>query len=100
MRRLKLSDSKKQRGKKLSPYEGPWANTDELRTLETGDWRYQLPVVKANKCCKCGTCYLFCSVGCIEDKGSHFAADLKYCKGCAVCAQVCPAKAIAMMREE
>jgi len=35
----------------------------------------------------------------MEDKGSHFAADLDYCKGCGLCAQICPVDAIMMVAE-
>ena len=86
--------------KSTTKYEAPWASPEDLLCLDTGDWRYQRPVVKAAKCSHCGTCYLFCSTGCVKDMGTHFAADLDYCKGCAVCARVCPMSAIAMVREE
>ena len=82
-----------------SEYEGPWASGEKLLVLETGGWRYQRPVVKVDKCCQCGTCYLFCSTGCVRDMGTHFAADLDYCKGCGICARLCPVKAITMVRE-
>ncbi len=83
-----------------SKYEGPWASSEDLFVLDTGSWRYQRPVVRVSKCTKCGTCYLFCAAGCMRDAGTHFAADLDYCKGCAVCARLCPVNAIAMVKEE
>lgn len=81
-------------------YGGPWAVGPELLTLDVGDWKAQHPVVNRSKCCHCGTCYLFCPTGCIEDKEAYFEADLNFCKGCGVCAAECPATAIAMVREE
>ncbi len=82
-----------------SEYEGPWARFDNALKLPTGTWRYQRPVTKADKCCHCGWCDLFCPSGSMEDKGSHFAADLDYCKGCGICAKICPVNAIIMIPE-
>ncbi len=83
-----------------SKFEGPWANPADLLIVKTGDWRHQRPVTKVGKCSQCGTCYLFCPTGSIDNKGTYFGADLDYCKGCGVCANVCPIGAIKMVREE
>lgn len=83
-----------------SRFAGPWADPDELFAIKTGEWRYQRPVTKVGKCCQCGTCYLFCPTGCISDRGTYFAADLEYCKGCGLCARLCPVSAIMIVREE
>ena len=85
--------------KPTNEYDGPWASPDELLTINTGAWRYQRPVVKAGKCCQCGTCYLFCPGGNVKDMGTYFTADLDYCKGCGICARFCPVNAITMARE-
>jgi len=84
----------------ITKYEGPWAEVSNPLTLPVGEWKVQRPVVKANKCCHCGTCYLFCPTGCIEDKGTHFEANLDFCKGCGICARECPVTAIALVREQ
>jgi pyruvate ferredoxin oxidoreductase delta subunit len=34
------------------------------------------------------------------DSERFFIANLNYCKGCGICAQECPTKAIAMVPEE
>jgi 2-oxoacid:acceptor oxidoreductase delta subunit (pyruvate/2-ketoisovalerate family) len=83
-----------------SSFAGPWASPDRLHIIQTGEWRYQRPVTKVQKCCQCGTCYLFCPTGSIRNRGTHFASDLDYCKGCGLCARVCPVNAIMMVREE
>lgn len=82
-----------------SEYEAPWASPKNLLTIDTSTWRYQRPTVNADKCCQCGTCHLFCPVGCVKDMGTHFTRDLEYCKGCGICARLCPVKAITMARE-
>ena len=82
-------------------HPGPWIdiNKDSLLVHRVGEWRYQKPVVESEKCCHCGTCYLFCPTGCIKDNETYFAADLEYCKGCGICAKVCPISAISMALE-
>lgn len=82
----------------ISPYEAPWADSDELFTLDVGTWKYQKPVTKASKCCHCGICFFFCPTGCVGDMGDYFAADLDYCKGCGICEIECPVSAISMER--
>lgn len=86
--------------KKMSSYEAPWGKGAELFIIRTGEWRYQRPMFNEDKCCQCGSCYLFCPVGCIEDKGKYYAANGDYCKGCGICASVCSANAIKMVRED
>jgi 2-oxoacid:acceptor oxidoreductase delta subunit (pyruvate/2-ketoisovalerate family) len=83
-----------------SKYEGPWADPRSLCILSTGEWRYQRPVTTTDKCCHCGWCSIYCPTGCIEDRGAYFAANLDYCKGCSICARVCPIDAIKMVKEE
>ena len=62
--------------------------------------RYQRPIVNTDKCCHCGTCYFFCSSGCISDQGSYYAvSNVDFCKGCGVCAKECPVHAIRLVRE-
>jgi len=85
--------------RKMSSYETPWADGTKLFIIDTGEWRYQKPAIKKGKCCQCGSCFLFCPVGCIEDKGKYYAANLDYCKGCGICASICPVDAINMVRE-
>ena len=83
-----------------SRFESSWADPRTMHILPTGEWRFQRPVTKAEKCCQCGWCYIFCPTGCIENRGTYFGANLDYCKGCSICAHVCPVDAIRMVREE
>ena len=85
---------------KATAYEGPWMQAFPLtRVFQTGDWRFQRPVVKVGKCRQCGLCYLYCPTGCISDRGTYFDAELDFCKGCGICARICPVDAIRLVRE-
>jgi 2-oxoacid:acceptor oxidoreductase delta subunit (pyruvate/2-ketoisovalerate family) len=81
-------------------YEGPRSEGTKLYVVNTGEWRFERPQTNVYKCCHCGTCYLFCPTGCVIDKGTYFAADLNYCKGCGVCVNLCPVASIKMVRED
>ena len=68
----------------------------------TGPWRLQKPVRRDEDCIDCLFCWVYCpDVACwTKDrsvKGMQF--DLDHCKGCAICAEVCPKKAIDMVPE-
>jgi pyruvate ferredoxin oxidoreductase delta subunit len=80
-------------------FEYSWAHGDKLFLLNTGEWRFQKPMMEFRKCSKCGKCYFFCPAGSIKDMGTHFGVDLQYCKGCGICATLCPRSAIQMVRE-
>ena len=73
---------------------------------KTGDWRAKRPVIDLSKCtpCKkqkdtCYLCWLYCPDGTVKRR-IPIEIDLTYCKGCGVCAEVCPTKAIHMEVEE
>lgn len=88
---------------KKSKYEGPWLEAGiaaQSFNAITGEWRYQRPETKKEKCHHCGLCALFCPSGCVVERGAYFAANLDYCKGCGICAWICPVSAIRLVREE
>jgi len=71
----------------------------------TGDWRSKRPVIEASVCQAakagkrtCQICWVYCPDACIM-QGAPPAIDLEYCKGCGICAEECPAHAIAMVPE-
>jgi pyruvate ferredoxin oxidoreductase delta subunit len=67
---------------------------------ETGDWKSRRPVLDKEKCIKCGFCFLYCPEGCVRpNEEGYFISNLKYCKGCGICANECPKKAITMVVE-
>jgi pyruvate ferredoxin oxidoreductase delta subunit len=72
----------------------------------TGDWRDATPVIDQTKCiasvkkrAACFLCWLYCPEGVVE-AGVPVKIDLEYCKGCGVCAEECPSKAITMVMHE
>jgi len=70
-------------------------------TYLTGDWKTYTPVRDTTKCTKCLVCTLFCPDSAIHwnpEKGD-IEFDLNFCKGCGICANECPTKAIVMKIE-
>ena len=66
----------------------------------TGGWRSERPWRDDNKCTQCLLCWIVCpdsSIGVADEKVTTF--DLDHCKGCGICAQVCPVDAIEMVPE-
>lgn len=71
---------------------------------KTGGWKVTKPVLIKEKCIKCTFCQFYCPENCIsgtEKNPKEFPKfNYDYCKGCGICAQVCPKKAIKMVKEE
>ncbi len=73
---------------------------------KTGDWRDMRPVHDPAKCIPCikkksacFLCWLYCPEGVIKAT-IPLEINLEYCKGCGICAEECPGKAIIMVNEE
>jgi len=73
---------------------------------QTGDWGDYQPEIDEKKClpakqnkASCFQCWLYCPDGVIS-KTIPVKVNLEYCKGCGICAQVCPAHAITMVAKE
>ncbi|GAB4287147.1 MAG: pyruvate synthase subunit PorD [Coriobacteriia bacterium] len=71
----------------------------------TGDWRNARPVMVAERCLAvrqgtvtCQICWVYCPDACIT-QGVGPDIDLEHCKGCGICAEMCPASAIEMRPE-
>jgi len=72
---------------------------------QTGAWRLERPVIQLTKCSAvksqrpvCLLCWLYCPEAVIS-KTVPPHIDMKYCKGCGICAAECPQKAIIMVPE-
>lgn len=66
---------------------------------KTGTWRTFMPELDEEKCNMCLLCWFYCPEGCIKRKGGKLEIVYDYCKGCAVCEEVCPVDAIEMVRD-
>ncbi|MHA1723879.1 MAG: 4Fe-4S binding protein [Promethearchaeota archaeon] len=73
---------------------------------KTGLWSRLKPVINVEKCIparsgkpSCFTCWLYCPEAVIE-RTIPPKIDLNYCKGCAICMEECPVKAITMEEVE
>ena len=65
----------------------------------TGLWALIQPQIKRELCNNCGTCFYFCPDNCVIWKKGDDAPkiDLRYCKGCGICAEECKQEAIEMV---
>lgn len=68
--------------------------------FHTGDWRSQIPVVDTDICIDCLTCWIYCPDDCVIVEDSRVTGiKATHCKGCGICAKVCPKKAITMKED-
>jgi len=68
--------------------------------FQTGDWRSSVPIIDLDKCIDCLTCWIYCPDDCIVIRNDKVEGVKKsHCKGCGICAKVCPKKAISMKEE-
>lgn len=75
---------------------------DQAPRLQTGAWRTGLqPRADVSSCINCLLCWLYCPDSAILLSGTTFEGfDLDYCKGCEICAEVCPVDAITMVEDD
>ena len=72
---------------------------------KTGTWRTHRPIIDVSKCIAakqnkliCMLCWLYCPEATVS-KTIPPEINYEYCKGCGVCAEECPSKAISMEEE-
>jgi 2-oxoacid:acceptor oxidoreductase delta subunit (pyruvate/2-ketoisovalerate family) len=75
---------------------------DEAPRPHTGGWRTGLkPAADVSRCVNCLLCWLHCPDSAVLLEDATFAGfDYDFCKGCEICAEVCPTDAITMVAEE
>jgi 2-oxoacid:acceptor oxidoreductase delta subunit (pyruvate/2-ketoisovalerate family) len=73
----------------------------EAEQPRTGGWRTGLrPEVDLSRCVDCLLCWLYCPDSAVRLDGTAFEGfDYDFCKGCEICAEVCPVDAIEMVVE-
>ena len=82
------------------PKGGLMVEPGSAERYKTGDWRTERPIWNAEKCISCMICWMYCPDSSIKvEDGKVVGIDYDHCKGCGICAEECPAKAINMVRE-
>jgi pyruvate ferredoxin oxidoreductase delta subunit len=95
-----MSKPKKLLSWKEAPMAGAITTPRTSLNYKTGVWRSQTPEIDYKKCTKCLFCWIYCPEPTITrivgnpEKAVEINQD--YCKGCGICADVCPVKCIAM----
>ncbi|MBI4335244.1 MAG: 4Fe-4S binding protein [Candidatus Omnitrophica bacterium] len=68
---------------------------------KTGTWRTYKPVWLAQKCIHCLQCWFICPDFSVLAKDGKLAGfDYDHCKGCGLCAYICPVKGKAIVMEK
>jgi pyruvate ferredoxin oxidoreductase delta subunit len=68
------------------------------REFITGGWRSNRPVWDAEKCRSCMSCWLYCpDMAIIVENGKMTGINYDACKGCGICAAVCPPRTAAIV---
>lgn len=84
--------------------EVPFAGTvpspqKENEGMITGSWRTRRPILDCDKCTDCQICWISCPDSSINLSDDGLTFNLKYCKGCGICLEVCPVGAISLVPE-
>jgi pyruvate ferredoxin oxidoreductase delta subunit len=82
------------------PIGGLIDKAGSAKVYKTGDWRTFKPRRDEAKCTHCLLCWMYCPDLSILVKDKKIVGiDYDHCKGCGICASVCPVKCITMEKE-
>lgn len=63
-------------------------------------WRSHRPLIERSLCTNCLICWIYCPEPAIYlDDSGVVQIDYDHCKGCGICSEECPRKAIKMVVE-
>ena len=80
-------------------FDGVEIGPGSARHNLTGWWRWATPRYKKDKCIRCLRCWWSCpDAAIIRLDDDYMRWDFDYCKGCGICAEICPVDAIDMIR--
>lgn len=79
--------------------EGPVADRSSAE-IPTSSWRILRPEIELARCTRCNFCWKYCPDVAIElGEDGYPSVVQEHCKGCGICAEVCPPRTIAMVTE-
>lgn len=88
-------------GWKDIPIGGSILEAGNAAKYDVADWRSMRPEWSRDKCINCLRCWISCPEVAINVKDGNISDfDYHFCKGCGICANVCPVEAIVMLRED
>ena len=104
---MKNKKSPEKKGWKHIPLAGMITEAGSAEKYETGSWRTFRPQVDISKCIHCLFFWVYCPDSSIVISTEGLSAkdvkmigfDFEHCKGCGICASVCPKKCITMEKD-
>jgi pyruvate ferredoxin oxidoreductase delta subunit len=83
------------------PENRPYSNNNS-HIHSVSDWRVHKPIYNFEYCIDCQFCWIYCpDMSIISRDKKMMGIDYEHCKGCGVCADVCPTnpKSLLMFQE-